>query len=345
MHQNEIRQVIERHQGELVSVEHPTTTLEELFLSIVRDSEARPGRRAVQTNGDRAAVRRRTEIADCGLHPALPIRNPQSAIRNVIRIVIRRSRMPEFIVRSMVLEQQPLDFSDLAAGRLGGRRSARSAAVPDHGRRCWRSSRWSSAFWSPWSATDRSRPATSPIASSSTASRNCCTTSPRRVWAIARLAIKESFRRRVIVALVVFFLILLFAGWFLQDRLPRAGQAVLQLRADGDDLPGAVDRAVGQRVQPAERFQDRRRSTRSSPSRCGPATSCSAASWASRSSARCCWRSWASCSYVFVWRMLVPHARSRRSTAGRHRRRRAAKSSARRAARRSTSTTRHEVEI
>ena len=41
---NEIRQVIERHQGELVSVEHPTTTLEELFLSIVRDSEARPGR-------------------------------------------------------------------------------------------------------------------------------------------------------------------------------------------------------------------------------------------------------------------------------------------------------------
>ncbi len=43
----EIRQVIARHHGELLSVEHPTTTLEELFLSIVRDSEARPGRRAV----------------------------------------------------------------------------------------------------------------------------------------------------------------------------------------------------------------------------------------------------------------------------------------------------------
>ena len=41
-------------------------------------------------------------------------------------------------------------------------------------------------------------------------------TSRRRVWAIARLAVKESFRRRVIVALVVFFLILLFAGWFLK---------------------------------------------------------------------------------------------------------------------------------
>jgi ABC-2 type transport system ATP-binding protein len=48
---NEIRQVIDRHQGQLLSVEHPTTTLEELFLSIVRDSEARPGRRAVEADG------------------------------------------------------------------------------------------------------------------------------------------------------------------------------------------------------------------------------------------------------------------------------------------------------
>jgi ABC-2 type transport system ATP-binding protein len=54
--QNEIRQVIERHQGELLSVEHPTTTLEELFLSIVSDSEARPGRRAVQSDGASATV-------------------------------------------------------------------------------------------------------------------------------------------------------------------------------------------------------------------------------------------------------------------------------------------------
>lgn len=50
--QNEIRQIIERHHGELLSVEHPTTTLEELFLSIVLDSEARPGRRAVQESAD-----------------------------------------------------------------------------------------------------------------------------------------------------------------------------------------------------------------------------------------------------------------------------------------------------
>jgi ABC-2 type transport system ATP-binding protein len=42
----EIRAAIERHHGQLTSMENPTTTLEELFLSIVRDSEARPGRRA-----------------------------------------------------------------------------------------------------------------------------------------------------------------------------------------------------------------------------------------------------------------------------------------------------------
>ncbi|MEM1303661.1 MAG: ABC transporter ATP-binding protein, partial [Planctomycetota bacterium] len=44
--QNEIRDVIARHGGELLSMENPTTTLEELFLSIVADSDARPGRRS-----------------------------------------------------------------------------------------------------------------------------------------------------------------------------------------------------------------------------------------------------------------------------------------------------------
>jgi hypothetical protein len=41
-------------------------------------------------------------------------------------------------------------------------------------------------------------------------------TSPRRVWAIARLAVKESIRRRVIVALAIYVVLLLFAGWFLK---------------------------------------------------------------------------------------------------------------------------------
>jgi len=41
----EIKAVIERSGGKLQSMDNPTSTLEELFLSIVRDSEARPGRR------------------------------------------------------------------------------------------------------------------------------------------------------------------------------------------------------------------------------------------------------------------------------------------------------------
>jgi len=44
--EEELRAVVAKHGGELLSMENPTTTLEELFLSIVTDSEARPGRRA-----------------------------------------------------------------------------------------------------------------------------------------------------------------------------------------------------------------------------------------------------------------------------------------------------------
>lgn len=43
----EIKEVIGRHGGELLSVDHPTTTLEELFLRIVRESDLHPGRRRV----------------------------------------------------------------------------------------------------------------------------------------------------------------------------------------------------------------------------------------------------------------------------------------------------------
>ncbi len=42
----EIRAVIARHGGVVEGIENPTATLEQLFLEIVQDSEARPGRRA-----------------------------------------------------------------------------------------------------------------------------------------------------------------------------------------------------------------------------------------------------------------------------------------------------------
>ncbi len=46
-----IRKVIAEHHGDLLMMDNPTTTLEELFLSIVQDSEARPGRRMVRDAG------------------------------------------------------------------------------------------------------------------------------------------------------------------------------------------------------------------------------------------------------------------------------------------------------
>jgi ABC-2 type transport system ATP-binding protein len=43
--QEEICQLVQRHGGKVLSTGNPTTTLEDLFLRIVRDSEAHPGRR------------------------------------------------------------------------------------------------------------------------------------------------------------------------------------------------------------------------------------------------------------------------------------------------------------
>jgi ABC-2 type transport system ATP-binding protein len=49
--QQEINEVIRRHHGTLLSMESPTMTLEELFLKIVAESEAHPGRRVMGTHG------------------------------------------------------------------------------------------------------------------------------------------------------------------------------------------------------------------------------------------------------------------------------------------------------
>lgn len=51
----------------------------------------------------------------------------------------------------------------------------------------------------------------------------------RRTFAMARLAIQESIRKRVLVAFVVFIVVLLFAAWFLDDRNPNPGRLYLGL--------------------------------------------------------------------------------------------------------------------
>ena len=51
--------------------------------------------------------------------------------------------------------------------------------------------------------------------------------SSRRIWALARLAIQESLRRNVLVALALFLLIVLFAGWFLDPKSVNPGKLYL----------------------------------------------------------------------------------------------------------------------
>jgi ABC-2 type transport system ATP-binding protein len=43
--ESELRAVIEKHGGTMEKLRHPTTTLEDLFLRIIEESKARPGRR------------------------------------------------------------------------------------------------------------------------------------------------------------------------------------------------------------------------------------------------------------------------------------------------------------
>jgi len=49
-----------------------------------------------------------------------------------------------------------------------------------------------------------------------TAFRELWSISPRRIWALTRLAMKEAWRRRIVVSLVLYLVILLFASWFLK---------------------------------------------------------------------------------------------------------------------------------
>ena len=52
----EIRAVLRRHGGQDIEIGNPTTTLEDLFLEVVRDTQARPGRRARQSDRDGPAA-------------------------------------------------------------------------------------------------------------------------------------------------------------------------------------------------------------------------------------------------------------------------------------------------
>ncbi|GHT26681.1 ABC transporter permease [Planctomycetales bacterium] len=56
---------------------------------------------------------------------------------------------------------------------------------------------------------------------------NLTSVSFSRTWAIARLAIKESFRRRILILVVIFMVILLMAGWFLDRGSENAAEVYM----------------------------------------------------------------------------------------------------------------------
>jgi len=66
---HDIRDVIARHGAELVAVDHPTTTLEELFLRIVRESDLHPGRRRVAETPARSTTPTPDELAESPSKP------------------------------------------------------------------------------------------------------------------------------------------------------------------------------------------------------------------------------------------------------------------------------------
>lgn len=51
--------------------------------------------------------------------------------------------------------------------------------------------------------------------------------SPRRVWALTLLAVKESIRRRIVVVFILFIVLLLFAGWYLDPGSPHPARLYL----------------------------------------------------------------------------------------------------------------------
>jgi len=52
----DLADVVKKHGGEMVEMDHPTTTLEDLFLRIVEESKARPGRRYLPSREPAAAT-------------------------------------------------------------------------------------------------------------------------------------------------------------------------------------------------------------------------------------------------------------------------------------------------
>lgn len=121
-----------------------------------------------------------------------------------------------------------------------------------------------------------------------TAFRDLVSQSPRRIFALAWLAVQESLRRRVLVGFGVFVLILLFAGWFLDTKTNDPATLYLSFVLTATTyLVLLMALFYSAFSLPADIKNHTIYTIVTKPVR--PARSCWAAFWASRQSARCCW--------------------------------------------------------
>jgi ABC-2 type transport system ATP-binding protein len=74
---DEISRVVARHDGTVLSWGNPTTTLEDLFVKIIRESEAHPGRRVQDA--------RRADAAQ-QVEPVLPINNGAQPVQEIKQV-------------------------------------------------------------------------------------------------------------------------------------------------------------------------------------------------------------------------------------------------------------------
>ena len=279
--QEEIRQVVLKHNGTVHSIGNPTTTLEELFVRVIEESEAHPGRRvrAEQANrisdgepasrpwlsricksrrswsGCWAGLGRGRPLAAAGNRPAGGASGgrrarfaPEPAAK------FRRSRAGRLGLdrrhsrgrvaagagsRGLVLHgedaglalrarRQPVLSGPVA---LVGPRLVRRGAVYVAGRGGGPDGRGlclllaglgageRAVGWARGNAAGRWRKFAIDIAR----------ISPRRVFALAWLAVRESLRRRVVVVFVVFVVLILFAALFIDKGSQHPAQLYIQV--------------------------------------------------------------------------------------------------------------------
>ena len=250
--EDEIRAVIARHGGELVGIEHPTLSLEELFLNIVRDSEARPGRQGgtkLEMTNDQEPNTEEPKSSCIGLQSICFGHLGSFGILN--------------FVDTMALERGIPDFSTWLLGD------------PDI-RRCSMPTTWGFLFGTlaiclllflivPFICFVIASLQYGPseafyyVARSifSAVTEDLPRFSPRRTFAVARLAVQEAIRNQMLVGFGIFLVLLLGRG-HVSGRAATAipARVYLSFVLTSTNYLVLLMALLLERVQPAQRHQE-----------------------------------------------------------------------------------------